>query len=87
MVLGTIRAWGGDETSKGLTLQVLYNLMREVDKIYDTPHLRSLPRLDISPGEARGATEACHAYLGTHIDPYLNSTEEGSAEPRSITQA
>jgi len=87
MVLGTLRAWGGDEISKGLTLQVLYNLMREVDKMHDTPQRRPLPRPDISPGEARGATGACHAYLGTHIDPYLNSTEEGSAEPRPITQA
>ena len=86
-VLGTLRAWGGDDTSKGLTLQVLYNLMREMDKMQDTPQRRPLPRLDISPGEARGVTGACHAYLGTHIDPYLNSTEEGSAEPRPITQA
>ena len=45
--LRMVRAWGGDETFKGLTLPVLYNLMREVDKTQDTPyqemkHLRVL---------------------------------------------
>ena len=87
MVLGALRAWGGDETSKGLTLHVLYNLMREVDKMDDTPQQRPLPHPDISPGEARGVTGAGYAYLGTHIDPGLNWTEKGSAEPRPITQA
>jgi hypothetical protein len=35
-VLDTLQAWGGDETSKGLTLQILYNLMRESDRTGDT---------------------------------------------------
>jgi len=35
-VLETLQAWVGDETSKGLTLQVLYNLMRESDRTGDT---------------------------------------------------
>jgi len=35
-VLYTLQAWGGDETSKGLTLQILYNLMRESDRTGDT---------------------------------------------------
>jgi len=37
IVLGTLRIWGGDETSKGMTLQVLYNLMREADGMHVTP--------------------------------------------------
>jgi len=86
-VLGTLRAWGGDDTSKGLTLQVLYNLMREVDEMHNTPQRRPLPRPDISPGETRGTTGACHVYLGTHIASYLNSNAEGSVEPGPITQA
>jgi len=86
-VLATLRAWGGDDTSKGLTLQVLYNLMREVDEMHDTPQRCPLPRPDISRGETRGTTGDCHAYLGTHIDSYLNSNAEGSVEPGPITQA
>jgi len=31
-VLDTLQAWMSDETSQGLTLQVLYNLIRETDK-------------------------------------------------------
>jgi len=42
-VLGTLPAWGGDEITKGLIFQVLYNLIREVD---DTPHLGPLLHLD-----------------------------------------
>jgi len=87
MVLGTLRAWGEDETSKGLTLQVLYNLMREADRMHDTPQRRPLPHPDLCPGVVGGAAGACHAYLGTHTDLYLNSTEEGSARPRPITRA
>jgi len=87
MVLGTLRAWGGDETSKGLTLQVLYNLMREADKMHDTPQRRPLPHPDICPGMVGDAAGVCHAYLRTHTDLYLNSTEEGSARPRPITRA
>ena len=34
-VFDTLQAWMGDETSQGLTLQVLYNLMRESDKTRD----------------------------------------------------
>jgi len=34
-VLDTLQAWMGDETSKGLTLQVLYNLIRESDRTGD----------------------------------------------------
>ena len=71
MVLGTLRAWGGDETSKGLTLQVSYNLMREADKMHDTPHQNPLPHLGI----------------GAYTDLHLNSTKEGSARPRPITRA
>jgi len=71
MVLGTLRAWGGDETSKSLTLQVLYNLMREVDKTQDTPQQNSL----LHPG------------IGKDTDLHLNSTGEGSAGPRAITRA
>jgi len=71
MVLGTLRAWGGDETSQGVTLQVLYNLMREADKMHVTPQQHPLPHPDI----------------GTYTDLHLNSTEEGSARPRPITRA
>ena len=69
IVLGTLRAWGGDETSKGLTLQVLYILMREVDKTQDTPHQDPL----------------LHPDIGKNTDLHLNSTGEGSAGPRTIT--
>jgi len=71
MVLGTMRAWGGDETSKGLTLQVHYNLMREVDKTQDTPHQNPSPHPDI----------------GKNTDLHLNSTGKGSGGPRTITRA
>jgi len=71
MVLGTLRSWGGDETSKGLTLQVLYNLMREVDKTQDTPQQNPL----------------LHPDIGKDTDLHLNSTGEDSAGPRTITRA
>ena len=77
----------GDDTSQGLTLQVPYSLMREVDEMHDTPQRRPLPRPDIRLGETRGTTGPCHAHLGTHIDAYLNSNAEDSVEPGPITQA
>ena len=70
MVLGTLRVWGGDETSKGLTLQVLYNLMREADKMHDTPQQQPL----------------LHLGMGTYTDLHSNSTEEVSTRPRPITR-
>jgi len=71
MVLETLRAWGGDETSKGLTLQVLYNLMREAHKMQDTPQQNPL----------------LHPDIGKDTDLHLNSTGEGSEGPRTITRA
>ena len=46
-VLDTLQAWGGDETSKGLTLQVLYNLMRESDRTGDTARQNTSSYLDV----------------------------------------
>jgi len=86
MVLGTSRILGGDNTSIGLTLKVLYNLMREADEMHVTPQWRPFLGLDIGQREAGGATGASHAHLETHTDPCLNSTDEGSARPRPITQ-
>jgi len=71
MVLGTLRAWGGDETSKGLTLQLLYNLMREADKTQDTPQQNHLSHPDI----------------GKDTDLHLNSAGKDSEGHRIITQA
>jgi hypothetical protein len=71
MVLGTLQAWGGDETSKGLTLQVLYNLMREADKTLDTPQQNPLS----------------HPEVDKDTDPHLNRTGEDPKGYRIITRA
>ena len=71
MVLGTLQACGGDETSKGLTLQVLYNLMREADKTLDTPQQNSLSHPDVDKD--------------TH--PHLNRAGEDPEGYRIITRA
>jgi len=70
-VLGTLRAWGGDETSKGLTLQVLHNLMREADKTQDTPQQNPL----------------LHPDIGKDTDLHLNTIGGDSEGPRIITRA
>ena len=69
MVLGALRAWRGDETTKGLTFQLLYNLMREVDNTQDPPHQGLLS----------------HPNKGKNTDLHLNSTGEGSGRPKTIT--
>jgi len=71
MVLGALRAWGGDETTKGLTFQVLYNLMRQVDNTQDTPHQGPL----LHPNKCK------------NTDLHLNSTGEGSRGPKTTTRA
>jgi len=71
MVLGTLQAWGGDETSKGLTLQVLYNLMREADKTLDTPQQNPLSHLEVDKD----------------TDPHLNRAGEDPEGYRIITRA
>jgi len=71
MVLGTLQAWGGDETSKGLTLQVLYNLMRETDRTLDT---------------ARHNTSS-HPDADNDTDPHRNSVGEDPEGYRIITRA
>jgi len=71
MVLGTLQAWGGDETSKGLTLQVLYNLMRESDRTLDTPQQIPLSHPDVDEDN----------------DPHLNRTGEDPEGQRIITRA
>jgi len=89
-VLGTLQAWGRNDTTQGLTLQVLHNLMREADEAHDTaqqrPLPRPLPRPDIRTGETRGTTGACYAHLDTHIDAHLHSTVEDQVEPGPFTQ-
>jgi len=71
MVLGTLQAWGGDETSNGLTLQVLENLMRESDRTLDTPQQNPLSHPDVDEDQ----------------DPHLNRTGEDPEGQRIITQA
>jgi len=70
-VLETLQAWEGDETSKGLTLQVLYNLMGEVDKTHDT----SLQN------------HSSHPDIDKVMDPQPNSVGEDSEGHRIITRA
>ena len=67
----TLQAWGGDETSKGLTLQVLYNLMRESDKTGDT---------------ARQNTSS-HPNADYGTDTYQNSAGEDPDGCKIITRA
>jgi len=45
-VFDTLQAWMGDETSQGLTLQVLYNLIRESHKTRDPARQDSSPHPD-----------------------------------------
>ena len=45
-VLDTLQAWMSDETSQGLTLQVLYNLIRETDKTREPTQQYSSTDLD-----------------------------------------
>jgi len=71
MVLGALLAWGGDETTKGLTFQVFYNLMREVDNMQDTPH----------------QGPSLHPNKGESTDLHLNNTGGGSGGPNTITRA
>ena len=71
MVLGTLQAWGGDETSKGLTLQVLYNLMWESDKTLDTARQNTSSRPDAD----------------NDTDPHWNSAGEDPEGYRIITRA
>jgi len=71
MVLGTLQACGGDETSTGLTLQVLYNLMSQADKTLDTPQQNPLSHPDVDKD----------------TDPHLNRTGEVSEGYRIITRA
>ena len=57
-VFDTLQAWMGDETSQGLTLQVLYNLIRESDKTRDPARQDSSPHPDTDrhgPKPERGA--------------------------------
>jgi len=70
-VLDTLQAWGGDETSKGLTLEVLYNLMRESDRTGDTArqNTSSHPDAEIDTG------------------PYRNRSREDPEGDRTITRA
>jgi len=70
-VLETLQAWGGDETSKGLTLQVLYNLMRESDKTGAT---------------ARQNTSS-HPDADYDTDTYRNSAGEDPDGCKIITRA
>jgi len=70
-VLDTLQAWGGDETSKGLTLQVLYNLMREPDRTGDTARLNNSSYLDAEKD----------------ADPYWNRSGEDPEGYRTITRA
>jgi len=85
-VLGTLQAWGGDDTTQGLTLQVLHNLMREADEVHDTAQQRPLPRSDIRWDETSGTTWTCYAHLDTHTDACLHSMVEDSVEPGHFTQ-
>jgi len=69
-VLDTLQAWG-DETSKGLTLQVLYNLMRESDMTGDTAQLNT----------------SSHPDAENDTDPYWNRLGEDLEGYRTITRA
>ena len=69
-VFDTLQAWMGDETSQGLTLQVLYNLIRESDRTGDPT------RQDTSP----------HPDAETDIDPNRNGVREDLEGDRSIAR-
>ena len=72
-VFDTLQAWMRDETSQGLTLQVLYNLIRESDKTRD-------------PAQQNFST---HPDAETDMDPYRTRPQkawretEPSSEPRT----
>jgi len=68
-VLDTLQAWGEDETSKGLTLQVLYNLMRESDRTGDTARLNT----------------SSHPDAENDTDPYRNRSGEDPEGLRALT--
>ena len=70
-VLDTLQAWGGDETSKGLTLEVLYNLMRESDRTGDTARQNTSSHLDVE----------------IDTDPYRNRSREDPEGYRTTTRA
>ena len=69
-VLDTLQAWGGDETSKSLTFQVLYNLMREPDRTGDTARRNTSSHLDVV----------------IDTDPYRNRSREDPEGYRTITR-
>jgi len=70
-VFDTLQAWMRDETSQGLTLQVLYNFIRDSDKTRDPAQqdFSTLPDAE------------------TDMDPYRNVTPEGLEEDRTILRA
>jgi len=71
VALGALPAWGGDETTKGLIFQVLYNLIREVDDTHDTPH----------------QGPSLHPDKGESTDLHLDNIGGGLRGPNTITRA
>jgi len=70
-VLDTLQAWMGDETSKGLTFQVLYNLIKDSDRTGDP---------------ARQGTSS-HPGAETDLDPSRNGLREDLDSDRTIARA
>jgi len=70
-VFDTLQAWMGDETSKGLTLQVLYNLIRESDRT----------------GDPAPQDTSSHPDAETNIDPNRNRVREDLERDRTIARA
>ena len=67
----TLQAWMGDETTKGLTLQVLYNMIRESDETGDPAQQDTSSHLDSE----------------TDIDPNRNRKREDLKGHRTIVRA
>ena len=70
-VFDTLQAWMGDETSQGLTLQVLHNLIRESDKTRD-------------PAQQDSQT---HSDAGTDMDPNRSEMRKDLEGDRTIVRA
>ena len=70
-VLDTLQTWMGDETSKGLTFQVLYNLIKDSDRMGDP---------------AQQGTSS-HPGAETDLDPNRNRLKEDLDSDRTIARA
>jgi len=74
VVLGALAGWEGDETTKGLAFQVLYDLIRESD---DTPSLVPSPCYDERGSADLHLTKTGGAIRGPRRGPRITTRAQG----------